>query len=109
MISLQLEIMIIAILTAITCALPGVFLVLRGMAMMSDAISHAILLGIVTMFLWVKRLESPLLIIGAACAGVLTVVCTEIIIKSKRLKSDAAIGIIFPLFFSIGVILISQY
>lgn len=106
---LHLELILIAVLTAITCALPGVFLVLRGVAMMSDAISHAILLGIVSMFLIVQKLDSPLLIAGAACAGVLTVICTELIIKSKRLKQDAAIGLIFPFFFSVGVILISQY
>lgn len=109
MLSLKLEILTIAILVAVTCVLPGVFLVLRGVAMMSDAISHAILLGIVTMFLWVKKLESPLLLISAAISGVFTVICTELIVKSKRLKSDAAIGLIFPLFFSIGVILISRY
>lgn len=109
MISLTIEIMIIALLTALTCALPGVFLVLRGVAMMSDAISHAILLGIVVLFLWIKKLESPLLLVGAALAGLLTVLCTEMIIKSNRLKKDAAIGLIFPLFFSVGVILISQY
>lgn len=107
--TLRVELMLIAVITAITCSLPGTFLVLRGVAMMSDAISHAILLGIVIMFLMVKKLDSPLLIAGAACAGVLTVICTEMIIKSKRLKQDAAIGLIFPLFFSIGVILISQY
>ncbi|HLC07138.1 MAG TPA: metal ABC transporter permease [Candidatus Babeliales bacterium] len=107
--SLHVEIIMIAILAAVTCCLPGVFLVLRGVAMMSDAISHAILLGIVIMFLIVQQLNSPLLIFGATCAGVLTVVCTEMIIRSKRLKQDAAIGLIFPLFFSIGVILVSQY
>lgn len=106
---LHIELIIIAILTAITCALPGVFLVLRGVAMMSDAISHAILLGIAVIFLIIKKLDSPLLIIGAACSGMLTVICTERIIKSKRLKQDAAIGLIFPFFFSIGVMLISQY
>jgi manganese/zinc/iron transport system permease protein len=106
---LQIEILLIALIASVTCCLPGVFLVLRGVAMMSDAISHAILLGIVLMFLWVQKLESPLLLIGASCAGVLTVVCTELIIYSKRLKKDAAIGLIFPLFFSIGVILISHY
>jgi len=77
--------------------------------MMSDAISHAILLGIALMFLCIKRLDSPLLLLGATAAGVLTVACTEMIIKSKRLKQDAAIGLIFPLFFSLGVILISLY
>jgi len=106
---LQLEIGFIAILASITCCLPGVFLVLRGVAMMSDAISHAILLGIVVMFLFIQDLTSPLLIIGASCAGVLTVLCTEMIIRSKRLKQDAAIGLVFPLFFSVGVILVSQY
>lgn len=106
---LHFELMLIAVLTAVTCALPGVFLVLRGVAMMSDAISHAILLGIAGMFLIVKKLDSPLLIVGAAGAGVLTVVCTEMIIRSKRLKQDAAIGLIFPFFFSLGVILISYY
>lgn len=106
---LHAEICIIAIVASVTCCLPGVFLVLRGVAMMSDAISHAILLGIALMFLWVQRLESPLLIVGASCAGVLTVICTEMIIRSKRLKKDAAIGLVFPLFFSVGVILISQY
>jgi manganese/zinc/iron transport system permease protein len=106
---LQGEILLVAIVTSIACVMPGAFLVLRGVAMMSDAISHAILLGIVSMFLWVQKLESPLLIIGALCAGLLTVICTEMIIVSKRLKKDAAIGLIFPLFFSIGVILITRY
>jgi manganese/zinc/iron transport system permease protein len=107
--SIQSELIIIAVMTAITCCLPGVFLILRGVAMMSDAISHAILLGIATMFLLVKQLDSPLLIFGAVCAGMVTVVCTELIIKSKRLKQDAAIGLIFPFFFSVGVIITSQY
>jgi len=107
--SLHVEIIIIAILAAVTCCLPGVFLVLRGVAMMSDAISHAILLGIVIMFLAVQKLDSPLLLVGATLAGIVTVLCTEVIIKSKRLKQDAAIGLIFPLFFSVGVILVSQY
>jgi manganese/zinc/iron transport system permease protein len=106
---LHIELIIIAMITAAACCLPGVFLVLRGVAMMSDAISHAILLGIVTMFLIAQQLDSPLLIAGAVCAGILTVICTEMIISSKRLKQDAAIGLIFPFFFSAGVILISQY
>ncbi|HEX4068863.1 MAG TPA: metal ABC transporter permease, partial [Candidatus Babeliales bacterium] len=106
---LHIEIVTIAILAAVTCCLPGVFLVLRGVAMMSDAISHAILLGIVVMFLIIKNLTSSLLIIGASASGILTVLCTELIIKSKRLKQDAAIGLVFPLFFSVGVILVSQF
>lgn len=106
---MQLQIITIACLVSIASVLPGVFLLVRGMSLMTDAISHAILLGIILMFLLVQRLESPLLIIGAALAGVATVVCTEALINSRRLKKDAAIGLVFPLFFSIGVILISKY
>ena len=100
---LHIEIVVIALLASVTCCLPGVFLVLRGVAMMSDAISHAILLGIVVMFLYIQQLTSPLLIIGASVSGVLTVLCTEMIIKSKRLKQDAAIGLVFPLFFPLAL------
>jgi manganese/zinc/iron transport system permease protein len=107
--SFQIIIMAIACLTSIATVLPGVFLVLRGVALMSDAISHAILPGIVLMFFLVHNLESPLLILGAALAGIATVLITEKIIASKRLKKDSAIGIVFPLFFSVGIILISMY
>jgi len=105
----QIEIVILACLTAATCALPGVFLVLRRVALMSDAISHAILLGIVVAFFYTKNLASPLLLLGAAVVGLLTVSLTELIIKTRKLKQDAAIGLVFPFLFSIGVILINHY
>jgi manganese/zinc/iron transport system permease protein len=107
--SITIYILLIASLTAFACAIPGTFLVLRGVSLMSDAISHAILPGIVLMFFLVHQLDSPLLIFGAALAGVATVVCTEMIIYTRCLRKDAAIGIVFPLFFSVGVILISQF
>jgi manganese/zinc/iron transport system permease protein len=106
---LQIHMMSIAIITSIACALPGVFMVLRGVALMSDAISHAILLGIVLMFMVVQSLGSPFLIFGAALAGLLTVFCTELLIATNCLKKDAAIGLVFPLFFSIAVILITTH
>ncbi len=105
----QLEIIITACIVSTACVIPGVFLILRRVALMSDAISHAILMGIVIMFFIVKDLHSPLLMIGAVATGILTVLLTEWIIQSKRLKEDAAIGLVFPVFFSIGVILISRY
>lgn len=108
MLMVQLEILCIAILVSVACVLPGVFLVLRGVALMSDAISHAILPGIAIMFLLVHQLDSPLLIVGASLAGLLTVFFTEALIQTERLKKDAAIGLVFPLFFSVGVIIISQ-
>ncbi len=105
----QFDIQLIAVLTAAACALPGVFLVLRKMAMMSDAISHAILLGIVLAFFVVKDLTSPFLLIAAAATGVLTVALVEMVTRTRLLKEDASIGIVFPVLFSVGVILISKY
>ncbi len=105
----QIEIQLIAIVVAAACALPGVFLVLRKMAMMSDAISHAILPGIVVAFFITSDLNHPLLIFAAALTGVLTVVLVEVIYRTKLVKEDAAIGLVFPALFSIGVILIARY
>jgi manganese/zinc/iron transport system permease protein len=105
----QVEIQIIAAVVAVACALPGVFLVLRKMALMSDALSHAILLGIVVAFFAVRNLESPILIVGAAVTGLLVVSAVEVLNRTKLLKEDAAIGLVFPALFSIGVILVSRF
>ncbi len=107
--AIDIQIITIALLVAYACTLPGIFLTLRGMALMSDAISHAILPGIVLMFLLTHNLHSPLLMIAASCTGILTVMLTESLIATKCLKKDAAIGLVFPLFFSIGIILICLY
>ncbi|GAB4327150.1 MAG: metal ABC transporter permease [Candidatus Zixiibacteriota bacterium] len=104
----QIEIQLIAVVVAIACALPGVFLVLRRMALLSDAISHSILLGIVLGFLIVGNLSSPLLIIGAALIGIATVVLVELLNGTGLVREDAAIGLVFPVLFSIGVILIAR-
>ena len=108
MTSAQIEIQLIASLVAIACAIPGTFLVLRKMALISDAISHSILPGLVIGFFITHDLGSPLLIIMAALSGVLTVVLVEFIQKTKLVKEDTAIGLVFPAMFSIGVILISK-
>jgi manganese/zinc/iron transport system permease protein len=105
----QIEIQLIAAVVAVACALPGVFLVLRRMALMSDAISHAILLGIVLAFFATENLASPLLIFGAAITGVVTVALVELLNRTQLVKQDAAIGLVFPVLFSIGVILIARF
>lgn len=109
MTSAQFEIQLIASLVAIACAIPGTFLVLRKMAMISDAISHSILPGIVLGFFITQNLNSPLLILLAALTGVLTVVLVEKIQQTKLVKEDTAIGLVFPALFSIGVILIAKF
>lgn len=105
----QIEIQMIAVVVAAACALPGVFLVLRRTAMLSDAISHTVLLGIVVGFFITQDLTSPLLVLGAAATGVLTVSLVELLHRTGRLKEDAAIGLVFPILFSLAVILISRY
>ena len=105
----QLEIQAIAAVVAAACALPGVFLVLRRMALISDAISHSILLGIVLAFFVVADLASPLLVVGAALTGLLTVVLVEVLKGTQLVREDAAIGLVFPVLFSAGVILIARF
>ena len=103
------EIIIIAVIIAVACAVPGVFLILRRMSLISDAISHSVLFGIVVFFFLVKSLHSPLLVAGAVLTGVLTVFLSEMLLKTRLLKEDASIGLVFPALFSIAVILISMY
>lgn len=105
----ELEIQLIAIIVSLACSLLGVFLVLRGMTMMADAITHTILLGIVVAFFATENLASPFLIVGAALMGVFTVWLTELLHQTRLLAKDASIGVVFPLLFSIAIILISRY
>ena len=102
----QIEIQIIAALVAMACSLLGVFLVLRKTALISDAISHSILPGIVVGFFITEDLNSPFLILMAALTGMLTVLLIEWIQNTKLVGEDTSIGIVFPALFSLGIILI---
>jgi manganese/zinc/iron transport system permease protein len=107
--SVQVEIQLIAVVTAVACALPGTFLVLRRLSLVGDAISHAILLGIVLAFFAVESLTSPLLLAGAALTGLLTVFLVELVKGTGLVREDAAIGLVFPALFSVAVVLIARY
>ncbi len=107
--AVALEIQAIAVLVAVSCAVLGVFLVLRRMALLSDAITHTVLLGIVLGFFATSSLTSPFLIFAATATGVLTVALVEVIRRTHLVKEDAAIGLVFPALFSIAVILIARY
>lgn len=103
------ELILIATVVAVACALPGVFLVLRRMALMSDAISHALLPGIAVAFLWTQDMAHPLLFVAAVVMGLVTVTLTELLGKTKLVHADAAIGLVFPFLFSVGVLLVARY
>ncbi|AUG56292.1 metal ABC transporter permease [Acetivibrio saccincola] len=109
MISPQFEIQLIAVVTSLACTLAGTFLVLRKMAMMSDAISHSILAGIAIAFLYTKDIHSPLLIVAATATGLVTVFLVEILKNTNLVSEDSAIGLVFTSLFSVGVIIISKY
>ncbi|MDH3626338.1 MAG: metal ABC transporter permease [Acidobacteriota bacterium] len=107
--SSTIVILLVASVAAASCAIVGTFLVLRRMALLGDAISHAVLPGIVIAFLMTGD-RSPLpMVIGAGALGVVTVFLVEMFLRTRRLKEDASIGVVFPALFSIGVILISRY
>lgn len=77
--------------------------------MVTDAISHSVLLGIVGAFFITRTIDSPLLILGAGLSGLLAVILIEKLGTSKFVRKDDAIGIFFPLFFSLAIIIISKY
>ena len=104
-----LEIALVLVIVAAACAVPGVFLVLRRMSLVSDAISHVLLFGIVMAYFLTRDLDSPLLLIGAAVTGVLTVALVELLQRTKLVKEDAAVGLVFPALFALGVLLASMF
>ena len=96
-------------LAAVSCAVVGCFLVLRRMAMLADAISHAVLPGIALAFLLSNSRATLPMLIGAAALGVLTAVLVEWLHRGGRLQQDASIGVTFTWLFAVGVILITAY
>lgn len=99
---------LLAVVTALACALPGVFVVLRKNSMLVDAISHAILPGIVVGYFFTHNLDSPLLILGAALAGLVVVLGSEWLTRTGLLTGDAPQGLIFPALFAGGVIMVTM-
>jgi manganese/zinc/iron transport system permease protein len=98
-----------AILVASSCSLLGTFLVLRRMALLGDALSHAVLPGIaIAFFLSDSRAVLPMFF-GAAVFGLITTLLVEIFYRRWRVPEDAAIGIVFTALFALGVVLISVY
>ncbi|MFN3705634.1 MAG: metal ABC transporter permease [Thermoflexales bacterium] len=107
--SALLVVLLTGMLTAIACALPGSFLMLRRLAMLSDAISHAILPGIVLGYFLAKGPNFALGLLGAALVAILTVGLIELLQDVSNVASESAIGIVFPAMFALGVLTISRY
>jgi len=91
------------ILMGLTCGVIGAYVVLRGMAFLGDALSHAIFPGVVIAFLLNINLS-----LGALVFGILTVLGIAGIARNRRVSEDSAIGVLFTGAFALGVVLISQ-
>src|ERR1700704_1428896 len=99
-------------LVAAACGWIGCYLILQGMALLGDAISHTVLLGIVVAFLatppdW--QITGATMFVGAIIAGLLTTMLIEALHSTSRVKEDAAIGIVFTSLFALGVVLLSTF
>lgn len=105
---IEFWVVITGILVGITCSIAGVFLVLRKMSMIADAISHTVLFGIVMSFMITQTLTGVYMFIGAALAGLLTAFLVQYL-RSSGIQEDAAIGIIFTTLFAISVLLITIF
>lgn len=99
-------ILLTASLVGLTCGIIGTFLILRRMAMMADAISHSVLLGIVVAFLITKQLSGGHMLIGSIIAGLATAVLVQFL-HSRGVAQDASIGVVFTTLFAAGVVLIA--
>ncbi|GIN88239.1 manganese transport system membrane protein MntC [Heyndrickxia sporothermodurans] len=91
-----------SVMVGIICGVIGCFIILRGMALMGDAISHAVLPGVA-----ISYMLGINFFFGAVLTGVLTAIGIGYVSQNSRIKNDSAIGIIFTAFFAIGIILIS--
>jgi manganese/zinc/iron transport system permease protein len=98
-----------ASIVAINAALLGSFLLLRKMAMIGDAISHAVLPGIVIAYYFSGDKTSGLLLLGATLTGVIAAIIIDFLSRKVRIQGDASIGITYTLLFALGMIMISTW
>ena len=101
-------IVVVGILSAMSCALLGNYLVLRRMSMMGDAISHAVLPGLAIAFLLSGSRDSLPMLIGAIGIGVVTTLLIQSIDRLSGLDRGASMGVVFTTLFALGLILIRQ-
>ena len=99
-------IVLAGVLSAVCCALPGTFLVLRRMSLMGDAISHAVLPGLAAAFLLTGSRASLPMFIGAALVGLLTALFTQALARHGAVEESAAMGVVFTSLFALGLLMV---
>ena len=106
--ALDLPPMLIGVLAAIACALPGNFLILRRQALIGDAISHVVLPGIVVAFLVTGSSATWPMLLGAGGAALVAVGLIEAVRRLGNVEPGAAMGVVFTTLFAGGVLLLEQ-
>ena len=94
---------IISLMIAVPCALLSCFLVVRGWSLMGDAVSHAVLPGVILVYI----LNIPL-IIGAFCAGIFCALATGYLAENCRVKRDTVMGVVFSGMFGLGLVMYTK-
>jgi manganese/zinc/iron transport system permease protein len=97
-----------SMLLGITCGLLGSFIVVRKMALVGDALSHAVLPGVAIGFLWNMSKDPLAIFIGATIAGLLGTVVVRLITQTTHLKDDTALGLVLATFFGVGICLLTM-
>ena len=97
-----------SVLLGICCGLMGAFLVVRKLALMGDALSHAVLPGVALGFLWSMTKNPAAIFIGAVAAGLLGAVVVQLIRTTTRQREDAALGFVLSSFFGVGIVLFTM-
>ncbi|WP_432970328.1 anchored repeat-type ABC transporter permease subunit [Dactylosporangium sp. CA-233914] len=93
----------IAVMSSIVCGVVGCYVVLRGMAFIGDAVSHAVFPGLAVAFV-----VSGNLVLGGSIAGILTAILVAVFSQNRRLREDTLIGVLFVATFALGIVIISQ-
>lgn len=101
--------MLVGAISNTSCALLGCYLVLRRQSLLGDAISHAVLPGLVLAYLWTGSLGTVPIVIGAMATGLLTTFLTESLRQHGNVPEDASMGVVFTSLFALGVVLIAAF
>lgn len=97
-----------AVFLGVSCGILGSFLVVRKMALIGDALSHAVLPGVAAGFLWSGTKDPVAVFVGAVVAGLLGTLTVGWIRRTTRLKEDTALGLVLAVFYAVGICLVTM-
>lgn len=96
-----------SVLLGLSCGLLGSFIVVRRMALVGDALSHAVLPGVALGFLWGMTKDPVAIFVGAVVAGLVGTAVVSALTETTRIKPDTALGLVLASFFAVGLCLLT--